>query len=167
MHDWQKTVRERTTLEFCIVSVDESYRITLPKPFCKLVGWISGNEPHKAWLLLDSPGRCRLLSAPELESEHSFQSLQDRIAAELNAPSTDPLEFQDERSATLALRLQPVDIMPRGPGWRLALPRPIAAIMQLRPGESDVAALLLQDHIELWTMETLRSSVSTPLTEII
>jgi hypothetical protein len=44
--------------------------------------------------------------------------------------------------------------------------RPIAAIMQLRPGESSVAALLVQDHIELVTIEILRSSANTPLSDI-
>jgi hypothetical protein len=47
------------------------------------------------------------------------------------------------------------------------LPRSIATIMQIRPGESDIAAVFLQGHIELWTIETLRSSVTTPLTQII
>ncbi len=116
---------------------------------------------------MGSPGRCRLLSSTEVDKEADFQSLRARIDAELNAPSTDPLEFSDEVSVGLALRLMSVQIKPPDPAWRLTLPKPIASIMQIRPGESDVAALFLQGHIELWTIETLRSAVTPPLTEII
>jgi len=147
--------------------VDKHYRIVLPQTLLQQVGWITGKQPHDGWLLIGSPGRCRLLSATEVDSDANFQSLRARIAAELNAPSTNALEFHDEVSVALALRLVSVQITPPGPGWRLTLPKPIATIMQIRPGESDVAALVLQDHIELWTIETLRSSVATPLTQII
>ncbi len=126
-----------------------------------------GDQPLYGWLLLDSPGRCRLLSAAEVENDPNFQSLRARIGAELNAPSSNLLEFQDEVSVALSLRVVPVEIAPPKPGWRLTLPRPIAAIMHIHPGVSEVAAFLLQGHIELWTIETLRSSVTTPLIRII
>lgn len=162
---WQKTVL--TILEPSIISVDESYRITIPKTFCNQVGWITQGEPHEAWLLVGGPGRCRLHSAAEVENEPSFRSLRERIAEELNIPNGSALEFQDPVSAALYLRLFAVQIMPRGPGWRLAVPRPIAAIMNISPKESDIAALLLQGHIELWTIEALRSALTAPLEQII
>lgn len=93
--------------------------------------------------------------------------LRDKITAELNAPSIGLFEFQNEVLAALPLRLTMVEIMPRGTGWRLTLPKSVAAIMQIRAKESDIAVLLLHGHIELWTIETLRSSVTTPLSEII
>ena len=141
-------------------------RITLPQPFAKRVGWI-GDQSHIGWMLLGTPGRCRLLSAAEVENDPTLQSLSDRIAAELDVPSVDLLEFQDATSVALALRLASVEIRRRGRGWRLKLPIPIAAIMQIRPGESDIAALYLQDHIEFWTIETLRSAAGKPLTQLI
>jgi hypothetical protein len=49
---------------------------------------------------------------------------------------------------------------------RLTLPRPIAAIMQLHPGKSSLVALFVQDHIELLTIELLRSSANSPLSDI-
>jgi hypothetical protein len=116
---------------------------------------------------MGSPGRCRLHSGAEVDNDTNFQSLRARIDAELNAPSTNALDFSDEVSVALALRLVSVQITPPEPGWRLMLPRSIATIMQIRPGESDIAAVFLQGHIELWTIETLRSSVTTPLTQII
>lgn len=108
-----------------------------------------------------------MLSTAEVDNDGDLQSLRARIDAELNVVSTSALEFNDEVSVALALRLVPVQIAPPKPAWRLMLPRPIAAIMQIRPGDSDVALLFLYGHIELWTIETLRSVVTTPLTQII
>ena len=162
--NWQKTVEDNLA---AILSVDESYRITLPQSFCKRVGWIDGDQPRNGWLLLGSPGRCRLLSGTEADSDPNLQSLRSRIMAELSIPNPNSLEFQDDPLAALALRLVSVEITPRKPGWRLTLPRVIAAIMHIRPKESDIAALFLHKHIELWTIETLRSAVTAPLTQII
>jgi len=154
-------------LEFAILRVEESYRIRLAQPLVRRVAWIAGNEPVSAWLLLGSPGRCRLLSASEVGGDPHLQSLKTRIAAEANTRSTNPLDFHDEVSVALAARLMEVQITPPEPGWRLTLPRPIAAIMQVRPKESDVAGVFVQEHIEVWTMETLRSSVARSLTDIL
>lgn len=167
MSDWQKAVLELHILESYILSVDESYRITLPLSLSKRTSWISGEQSHGGWLLLGSAGRCRLLSGAEADTDPDLQSLGTKIALELGVQSTNLLEFQDEVAAALALRLVPVEIKPRGPGWRFALPRTIAAIMQIRPKESDVVALFLQGHIEVWTIETLRSAVTPQLTQII
>jgi|SRR5271165_1749245 len=151
-----------------ILAVEASYRIRLPQLLCKRLSWIVGDQPLTAWLLVGGPGRCRLVSAAEVDSDPALQSLEARIAEELDAPSTNALEFQGEVSVALIVRLVQVQLTRhKTSGWRLTLPRPIAAIMQLRPSESSIAAFFLQGHIELWTMETLRSSVSTPLTEII
>jgi len=158
---------DRTILESSPIAVSKDLRINLPQSLLQRVGWITGKQPVNGWLLVGSPGRCRLLSTSEVDDDPSLKSLQDRIAAELNAATTDALEFRDETSVALALRLAPVRIAPPPPGWRLALPGLIAAIMQIRAGESEIGALFVDGHIELWTMETLRSSVSTPLTEFI
>jgi len=163
--NWQKT--DGDELEALILSVDESYRITLPQSFCRRISWITGDQPHNGWLLIGSPGRCRLLSSAEVDIDPNFQSLRARITTELTASNHNSLEFQDEASAALALRLVPVEVTPRKPGWRLTLPRVIAAIMHIRPRESEIAALFLQEHIEFWTIETLRSSVATPLTQML
>ncbi len=163
--NWQKT--DGGEPETLILSVDESYRITLPQSFCRQISWINGDQPHDGWLLVGSPGRCRLLSAAEVHSDPNCQALQARISEERSAPGSNSLEFQDEASAALALRLLPVEITPRKPGWRLTLPRAIAAIMYIRPGESEIAARLVREHIELWTIETLRSSVTMPLTRML
>ena len=150
-----------------IVKLDKSCRIILPAALSQQVPWIAGDESSSGWLLMGSPGRCRLLSPAEVESSTTAQSLRARIDAELSTAGSGMLEFHDETSLGLALRLVQVRIAPPEPGFRLTLPKAIAAIMQIRPGESEVALWFLHGHIELWTIEALRSAVTTPLTEII
>jgi hypothetical protein len=116
---------------------------------------------------MGDPGRCRLLSPAEVENDTATQSLQARIDAELSTAGDSILEFRDEASIALAVRLVQVRIAPPEPGRRLTLPRAIAAIMQIRPGESDLALWFVHGHIELWTVETLRSAVTIHLAEII
>jgi hypothetical protein len=108
-----------------------------------------------------------LLSSDEVDNDASCRSLRATIDAELDRLTGSLLEFRDEASVALSLRLQPIEITPPGPGWRLTLPRALAAIMQIRPKESSVALLLFQEHIEIWTLETLRTSLAAPLAEII
>jgi hypothetical protein len=131
------------------------------------LAWISGDEPQKGWLLVGGPDRCRLLSGAEVNNDPSYRSLQASIEVELAMHNVNSLEFRDEAMAALPLRLLPVEVNPRGPGWRLTLPKLIAAIMQIRPKESEVALLYVQEHIEIWTIEALRSSVTAPLGEIV
>jgi hypothetical protein len=153
-------------VECLVVAVDKSYRITLPQPFARRVGWITGDQPVEGWVLMGSPGRSRLLSSGEVTSDPDVQALQEKIA-EIPVQNLSLLEFQDEDLAVLPLRLLQVQIRRRGQGWRLALPTPIAAIMQIRPAKRGIAALFLQGHIEFWAMERLRTAGSKPLTEII
>jgi hypothetical protein len=155
------------SLECSILRVEASFRIRLPQSLSRRVGWITGDRPVSAWLLLGSPERCRLLSETEVEADHNLKSLLERINAEVNTSGATLIDFHDEASIALALRLLPVQITPPRPGWRLTLPREIAAIMGLRPGESDLAALFTQSHVEFWTIKGLRSAVGPSLTEIL
>jgi hypothetical protein len=101
-----------------------------------------------------------------VDNDTDLKSLRAQIAAELNIPTSTALDFRNEASATLPLRLLAVQITPPDPGWRLTLPRPVATIMGVRPGESELAGLLIQNHIEIWTIETLRSAMNIPLHQI-
>jgi hypothetical protein len=150
-----------------IVKVDKSYRIILPVALSQQVEWIAGADALFGWLLMGNPGRCRLLSPSEVENDTATRSLRARIDAELGTVANSVLEFLDEPSLALSLRLVQVRIAPPEPGRRLTLPKALAAIMQIRPGESEIALWFLHGHVELWTIEALRSAVTTPLTEII
>jgi hypothetical protein len=165
MPEWQKTAFINAELH--ILSVDESYRVTLPKTLCDRANWQTGDQSLNVWLLLGGPGRCRLLSGPEVENQPTVQSLLQRISIEIDTLGANPLEFRNEASAALPLRLVHVEALPRGSGWRLALPRPIAAIMQIKAKEGELAAMIRQGYIELWTLQALRSAIEPLLTEIL
>jgi hypothetical protein len=154
-------------MECTVLKVDQDYRIILPPAQLRRAGWVPGSGPLKGWLLIGGPGRCRLLSSAEFESDPGCLSLRAAIDAEPDRPAESLIEFRDEASVVLGLRLQPVEITPPGPGWRLALPKTLAAIMQIRPKESSVALFYLQEHIEIWTLELLRASATTPLAAIL
>ena len=154
-------------MECAIQRVDQDNRVLIPQSALKHVIWIAGSEPLKAWLLVGSPGRCRLLSNAEFEEDAGCQSLKASIEAEETRPAASIMEFRDDALVALGLRLVPVEIAPPGPGWRLTLPRALTAIMQIRPKESSVAVLLRQAHIEIWTLDTLRASVGVPLVELV
>jgi hypothetical protein len=154
--------------EASILAVEASYRIRFPQPLCRRVGWIVGEQVLAAWLLLADSGRCRLLSSTEVVSDPDLHSLKARIAGELNARSIGILEFQNEVSVALTLRLVEIQITRHETsGWRFTLPRTVAAIMQVRPNQSEVAAIFVQDHIEFWTIEKLKAAVDVPIMEIV
>ena len=160
-------VETNPDIEYYIVRVDTSYRVRLPVTLLKQGGWATNTQPIEACLLVGAPGRCRLLPAPELKNDPALQKLQARATAELTSRNANSLVFGDDSSVALALRLQLVKLFPFETAWRFTLPRSLAAVMQIMPGKSDIAALFLQGHIELWTIATLASAMSTPLTELI
>lgn len=159
--------RYESNSEFSILKVEESYRIRLPQPVLHHLPWVAGDKPVSGWLLLANPGRCRLLSASEVQEDLSLRSLLARITVGSGVALASVLDFHDEVSVALSTRLMPVQVTPPEPGWRLTLPRPIAAIMRVRPKESELAARFIQNHIEFWTIEALRSAVSTPLLDLL
>jgi hypothetical protein len=151
-----------------ILAVEASYRVRLPQPLCTRVGWIAGEQPIEAWLLVANAGRCRLLSEAEFNENADLRLLRARIVSETTALSTRSLEFRDEVSVALAQRLLAIQITPHETsGWRFTLPRVLAAIMRVSPKQSDLAALFVQEHIEIWTIDALTSAVSGTLTEIV
>jgi hypothetical protein len=154
-------------MQCAIQKVDKDYRIVLPQSLLKRAKWIAGDAPLEAWLVVGRPGRCRLLSSVEFEGDASCRALRDAIKREADRPTPDAIEFDDEPSAVLGLRLLSVEITPPGPGWRLTLPRALAAIMGVHAGESSVAVPFLRDRIEIWTLEVLRAGVAVPLAELI
>jgi hypothetical protein len=154
-------------LDLYILKFQKDYRLSLPEPLVKQVHWIKGNHSLEAWLLMGSSGRCRLLDQSAIDGNQQLQTLRAKIETEQTPADPHILEFDDAALVALPFRLLPVQISAPNPTWRLGLPKPIAGIMQLRPGQSELAALLVRDHIEFWTIEMLRLSVSTPLDEII
>jgi hypothetical protein len=154
-------------MECAVQKVDKDYRIFLPQALLQRAKWISGDATLKAWMVVGNPGRCRLLSSVEFEGDASCKALRDAIDAAAGRPIGSLIEFDDEPFAAMGLRLLSIEITPPGPGWRMTLPRELAAIMEIRPKESSVAFLFPQQRIELWTLEAVRASLAFPLSGLI
>jgi hypothetical protein len=150
-------------MDCSVVKIDQSYRLVLPQALSKSIGWLRGDDAVRGWLLLGGPGRCRLLSEAEAESDASCRFLRSIPDA---GKSQNLAEFDDAATEALGLRLHGVEISPPGPGWRLTLPRTLAAIMQIQPKES-IALLTLHERVEIWTIGELRAAVTTPLSDVI
>lgn len=152
-----------SSIEFSTQRVDRDNRILLPHAFLKRTGWPIGTDPMRGWILLNGPGRCRLLPAALLGADAGFQQLRSKIAEQKDQ---DAIDFEDDGLATLGLRLLPLELMPPGPGWRLTLPKVIATLMEIHRKESSVA-LLARKHVEIWTLEALRFAMTTPIADLI
>ncbi len=151
-----------------VISVEASYRIRLPQPLCKRVGWISGDQPVEGYILVANSGRCRILSLAEVAEDSDLQLLLVRIAAVGETGPARLVEFPDEGLAALPQRLFKIQISPHETsGWRFTLPRLLAAIMRVRPKGSDLAALVVQQHVEIWTIDAVSSALSIDITEIL
>ncbi|MGA7505993.1 MAG: hypothetical protein WA252_18105 [Candidatus Sulfotelmatobacter sp.] len=158
---------EVTESEASIIRVESSYRLRLPQALCKRLNWLV-DGPARAWLLVGTPGRCRMLPSAEVDASPELRALAARIAEQASDRSSSIVEFHDEASVGLTQRLVEIQMTKHTTsGWRFTLPRVVAAIMQLRPEASELAVLLVQGRVELWTLETLRAAVSQPLPDIL
>jgi hypothetical protein len=154
-------------IEFSRCKVDASHRINLPLSLVRAAGWITGDDPVRAWLVLLSADRCRLLSPALVDGHSQIQAVASRINSELSITNSDPLEIGDEENIALALRLFHVEIKSPQPLRRIALPEPITTAMQLQGGSSHVAALIFRGHIEFWTIDFVRTWANKPIPELL
>jgi hypothetical protein len=128
---------------------------------------MTGVQALDGWLLVGSADRCRILSSSELDSDPELQKLQSNITDEINTSNDSVLEFREASIAALPLRLIPIEINRYGSRWRLVIPQVVAVSMRIRPAQSDVAALFLDGHIELWTIEILRTAFDHSLSQLL
>jgi hypothetical protein len=128
---------------------------------------MTGVHALDGWLLVGSADRCRILSNNELDSDPELQKLQANITNEINTSSDSVLDFRAASLVALPLRLVPLEIKRYGPRWRFVIPQIVAVAMKIHPTESDVAALFLDGHIELWTIEMLRAAFDHPLSQLL
>jgi hypothetical protein len=149
------------------VRVDESNRIVLPPQFTARVDWIAGEQALDGWLLVGSADRCRILSNEELGSDSELQKLQARITDEINAPIESLLDFREVEATALPLRLAPIEIKRHSTRWRLVIPQVVAVAMKIQPAQSDLVTLFLDGHIELWTVDTLRTAFNYSLAQLL
>jgi hypothetical protein len=142
----------------------ESGRVRLPPRFAKQAG-LAGTKPIDCFLLVVKAGRYRLLTRGAVAATP--------VLAEILNPPEEPdaekgaLDGTDSNSdAAAPARLIPCAASPRGPGWRIQVPK---EAIYLAPGadHSRVFLLVVEGFVELWFQETLQEAVSEPLSELL
>jgi hypothetical protein len=140
-------------------------RVRLPPHFVKQAG-LTGGQPIDCSLLVVTAGRYRLLKESAVAAaKASLSGILDQ-SDEL-AATEDVLENTDSNpEVAMRARLIPCVVSPRGPGWRINVPK---EAIHLAPGldRSRVFLLVVEGFVELWFPETLRRAVSVPLSEVL
>src|SRR5579872_2237897 len=99
------------------ITADAYNRIALPQHFCDQIPWICGKDPLLGWLLLVSPGRYRILSDEQVQSDPQLEPIRLLILEGQSAIPRDPTCADEPKHAAIVARLLPVTISPPKPGW--------------------------------------------------
>lgn len=159
---------KRSSAEVFQVRVDESSnRVVIPPALLERTEWITGSSPIEVWLLIESPGRCRLICAQDLEKSPALTSLRATITATEEELPNDPLDFEDSEFAVLPNRLLQTQLTPPPPAWRLSVPRILTELMHIAGENKTVVFLLSKGYLEIWSVSALTGAFGRPLKDIL
>lgn len=143
----------------------EGDRIRLPAQFVEAAG-LAGKEAIHFWLLVVNPGRFRLVKQTGAAPIGDLSRIIRHI--EQTKEPGDVLDGIDSNAdAAIGARLIPCVVSPRGPGWRIYVPK---EVKRLGPGSEEpsfVFLLIVAGFVELWFPETLKRATSVPFSEIL
>jgi hypothetical protein len=143
----------------------ERDRIRLPARFVELAGLV-GKVPIDLWFLVISPGRYRLLKQQPSAGTGELSTL-IRQVEQIQRPG-DLLDLTDGNAeAALAGRLIPGVASPRGPGWRIDVPKVIKTLASERAEPQFAYLLVVAGFVEVWFPETLREAMSVPISDLL
>jgi hypothetical protein len=148
----------------------EAGRIRLPGRFAQRLKWVQGGEPIEAWLLMIRPGRYRLLSREQVDSSVRLKALAEQIYNPPEPdPETEPFEAESSASAALSARLLPARLSPRGPGWRLTIPKNALGLVRYETVDIDNTLFLLfsDGYLEVWSPEAVADAAAAPPDRVI
>ena len=139
----------------------EGDRIRLPQRFVE-AAQLSGTDPVDRLLFVIKPGAYRLL--PQTDGSPRGELHKTVTQWEEAGQGAGPLEKTDgDKWAGIRARLIPCVVSPRGPGWRIHLPK---VAKQLADGDSSgVFLLIIAASVELWFPAPLKQALSGPISE--
>jgi len=145
----------------------EGGRIRIPPVLVARLPRLSGREALNVWLLVIHPGRCRVVFQEQASSSEVLRRLIEKLQGPgPDEPITDPSDAESSEHAALAARLIPTTVSPKGPGWRLLLPRSLPGEIEPIRAES-IWLLLSQGYLEIWDGRRLAACVEGSLADLV
>jgi hypothetical protein len=142
----------------------ERDRIRIPADFVEAAR-LSGEVPIQFWLLVISPGRYRLLKRTIPTGTGDVQRVVSLID-EVKEPGGELDGTDNNTEAAVVGRLIPCVASPRGPGWRIDIPKVIKKLTSEKEAPSFVFLLIVAGFVELWFPDTLREAMSVPISQL-
>lgn len=140
-------------------------RIRLPVHFVKQAHLIE-DTPIDCWLLVVTPGRYRLLTRADGRTTEGLSEIQDRIK-EVSAPGG-ALDWTENNSQdAIQARLIACVATPRGPGWRIQIPKALIKLTSEKEDLSHIFMMTVAGYVEIWFPETLRAAASVPISRVL
>ena len=156
-----------STFSHSRAKIEAGGRVFLPTELVGRLAWLLGDEPIQCFLLVIEPGRYRLLSRNEVEGAPALRDLVPaEVESEDDTPDADPYEAEPAESVLLSLRLIPATVSPRGPGWRLTLPKSLRALQAMDAG-TDVVLIRYKGYVEIWSKECFDRALRVPLVRLL
>jgi hypothetical protein len=143
------------------LSIPLDERVTLPKSFCQRLEWLTGNEVE-AWLYLIEPGRYRLLSDKEAETDPQLDPIRARILHENQFIRGQPSQATPARIAVDAARLTPITIDLHKGSWRLSFRAELASLAPADCNPRTLSMLMPDGFLEIWYTDVLRKFLDSP-----
>ncbi len=78
-----------------------------------------------------------------------------------------PLDLGESALAVLAGRLKERDLIHTLSGWKLTLPRSIIALWRISSESNDVAIVVSDGYIEIWSIVELAAAYDVPLERLL
>ncbi len=147
-----------------VCPIPDAYnRLTLPKHFSDRIPWIPGTD-DRAWLLLLAPGRYRLLSDEQVQSDPRLEPVRLLILEGKTVAVTAPMHTQELSSAAIVARLVPIPVAYSKQCWRISLPQDLDAFAPPDCNPKAFSVLLsLEGYWEIWCTNLLRRSALLPI----
>ena len=146
------------------LTVDVNNRMVLPKHITDRIGWLDGPKPIKAWLLLISAGRYRLLPDEAVQDDPKLEPLRFLILEGKPGAVAEPTYARDPNIAALVARMLPITITPPKPAWRFSKPKSMEIFASTASDAGDFTMFLsVEGYWEIWQTGALKLAISVPL----
>lgn len=147
--------RHSPSVKVAKVRVPSDNRITLHKPFCDALPWLAGKSETDAWLYLVEPGRYRLLSDADVESDPYLRPVRAAVLQGNANVNTAPSQAADMREAAMPIRLVPITIEFHSGSYRTQVAEELVVLAPRYCDPRDLSILMPEGYLEIWYTDAL------------